>query len=284
MTICYYFSAALQERISRETGVVVPEASEGSQRMPTLEKAFTTLQPAVVECQQELPFCQVTQFTAIQATVDNLAAAKRVHIVDLGIKSRSHWPIIMQVHAGRQECQLELLKITAGGPHKERIEEIGKMLSFFAETINEPFKFKLIVSEMRDLKKDFFELAEHEVLAVYSEMRLASLLASPDNLESLVGTIAKLKPCVMVMIEIEASTNTPNFLDRFDAALHLCAAVFNCHEDCMERKNSCRALLEGVFIWEGIQNIITTEGEERIHRQEKLEFWRAYWQDLASLK
>ncbi|XP_071940130.1 GRAS family protein RAM1-like [Coffea arabica] len=190
--------------------------------MPTLEEAFTTLQPAVVECQQELPFCQVTQFTAIQAIVDNLAAAKRVHIVDLGIKSGSHWPIIMQAHAGRQECQLELLKITAVGPHKERIEEIG--------------------------------------------------------------TIAKLKPCVMVMIEIEASTNTPNFLDRFDAALYLCAAVFNCHEDCMERENSCRVLLEGVFIWEGIQNIITTEGEERIHRQEKLEFWRAYWQDLASLK
>ncbi|KAL3507967.1 hypothetical protein ACH5RR_033349 [Cinchona calisaya] len=273
--VCY-FSAALQGRIFRDIGELAPEApAEGNQSMPTLEEALTSFQPVVAVCQQEFPICQVAQFTAIQAIVDNVATAKRVHIVDLGIKSGSHWPIIMQALAGRHECRLELLKITAVGTPKERIEETGKKLSSFAETMSIPFAFRLIVSDMKDLEEDFFELAADEVLAVYSDMRLASLLSSPDHLESLMRTITKLNPCVLVITEIEANTNAPTFLDRFDAALSISAAVFDCIEDCMDQENPGRALM-GVFFWEMIQNIITTEGEERIHRYEKLDFWRAF--------
>lgn len=276
--IVYYFSAALHERIKQETGgLVLPKEPEKNQRKPTVEEALTILQPALIECQHELPFCQVTQFTAVQAIVDNMASAKRVHLVDLGIKSGSHWPIIMQALAGRQECPLELLKITAVGPSKEMIEATGKMLSSFAETMSIPFVFKLIVSDIKDLKEHFFELAADEAIAVYSDMRLASLLPWPQHLESLLGTIAKLNPRVMVIAEVEANTSAPGFLDRFHAALSFCASIFDCLEDCMHRENSCRAVLEGVFMWEVIRNIITTEGGERIHRHERLDFWRDFF-------
>ncbi|KAL3505875.1 hypothetical protein ACH5RR_031257 [Cinchona calisaya] len=275
--IVYYYSVALQERITREIGgLVVPREPEENQRKPTVEEALTILQPALLECQNEIPFSQVTKFTSIQAIMDNVASAKRVHFVDLGIKSGSHWPILMQALAGRHECPLELLRISAVGLSKETIDKTGKTLSSFADAMNIPFAFKLIVSDLKDLKEDFFELASDEVLAVYSEIRLSSLLPWPHHLESLLRTIAKLNPCVMVITEPEANTSTPVFLDRFDAALSLCSTIFDCLEDCMHRDNPCRNVIEGVFIWEAIRNVITTEGEERIHRKQKLDFWRAF--------
>ncbi|KAL3505873.1 hypothetical protein ACH5RR_031255 [Cinchona calisaya] len=80
----------------------------------------------------------------------------------------------------------------------------------------------------------------------------------------------------MVITDLEANTSAPVFLDRFDEALSNCNATFDCFEDCMHRDNLSRAVIEGVFVWKGIQNFITPEGEDRIHCSEKLDFWRAF--------
>ncbi|KAL3507966.1 hypothetical protein ACH5RR_033348 [Cinchona calisaya] len=261
--VVYYFAKALQERIIREIrGVVLSEVPEVDQTKTIAEEPFTSLQPVVVECQYELPFCQISQYTAIQAILDNVAYAKGVHLVDLGIKTGSHWPM-MQALADRHDRALELLKITAVGPSKKRIEEIGKMLSSFAENTNIPFVFKVVVSEIKNLKEDSFELETDEVLAVHSRFHLGGLLAWPDQLVSLVETIKKLNPCVMVVTEIEANTNTHVFMDRFNAALSLCVAVSDCLEHCMDNGNQCRTTIEEVFMCKAIQNLITTEGATR---------------------
>ncbi|XP_027120842.1 GRAS family protein RAM1-like [Coffea arabica] len=150
--VAYFFATALQERITREVGTMVhSEALAGNQRKQTVDEAFTSLQPAVIECQYELPFCQISQFAAIQAIMDNVASAKRVHLVDPGIKTGSYWPVMMQALADRYDCPLELLKITAVGPSKQIIEEV-------------------VVSEIRYLEADFFELEADEVLAVHSRL------------------------------------------------------------------------------------------------------------------
>ena len=89
----------------------------------------------MIECQYELPFCQISQFAAIQAIMDNVASAKTAHLVDPGIKTGSYWPVMMQALADRYDCPLELLKITAVGPSKQIIEEVGNQLSsvFFCQ-------------------------------------------------------------------------------------------------------------------------------------------------------
>ncbi|KAL3506056.1 hypothetical protein ACH5RR_031438 [Cinchona calisaya] len=201
--VVHYFAKAIQERIIREIGgVVLPEAAKGNQRNPTVEEeAVQTLQSAAIVGQYEIPFSRVSPFTAIQAIVENVGSAKRIHLVDLGIKSVSNWPMVMQALADRQhECPLELLKITAVGvgQSKESIEEI----------------------------------------------------------------------------EMVAETNTSIFADRFNSALSFYTALFNCLEDCMGGDNGGRTVTDGVFMWEGIQNLITTEGEEMIYRKEGIEFWR----------
>ncbi|CAI9118565.1 OLC1v1020152C1 [Oldenlandia corymbosa var. corymbosa] len=269
--IVSYFSSALQAKIARELGEnPEPDASREANPVKELVKK---LQPELMKSYQLLPFCQITDFTAIQALVDNVASARRVHLVDLGIKSASHWPVLMQALAARHD-PVELLKLTAVGTAEDN--ETGRMLSCFAESMNIPFEFRLIVSDLKDLREDMFELSDDEVVAVYSELHLASLLPRLDHLVSLLRTIENLNPLVMVVIEIEAYTDTPIFLERFDAALSVCAAVFDCLEDCVARDNPCRGFIEGGFIWDAVRNVIICEGEERITRHERLDFWRGF--------
>ncbi|XP_027165847.1 DELLA protein RGL2-like [Coffea eugenioides] len=275
--VVYYFVEALQEKITMETeGEVLQEKPEGNQRDLTIEEAFLSLHPALMECHAKLPFCRITQFTAIQAILDNVGSAKRIHLIDLGIKCGTQWSVLMQALANRHECPLELLKITAVGPSKEMIEEIGKQLSSFAASLNIPFAFRIVVSDLQNVDQYLFQLAANEVVAIYSELRLASLLAWPHHLESLLSTIKKLRPRVMVMIEIEANTNAPLFMDRFNASLSVSAALFDCLESCMDRDSPSRAIIEGMFLREGIQYLITSRGKESIHRQESIGFWRAF--------
>ncbi|CAI9118563.1 OLC1v1020150C1 [Oldenlandia corymbosa var. corymbosa] len=273
--LLYYYTEALQEGIVGEIGgEILHKTPNGCQKYPALRESIRTVQAAVLECNQKMPFCPVTQFTAVQAILDNVASSRRVHLVDLEIRSGSQWPMLMQALASRRDCPLEFLKITAVGSSKEMIEETGNKLSSFAKSLNIPFAFKTVVTDLKNLDIEFFELEPDEALAVYSELRLASLLAWPHHLESLIETIKKMRPCVMVTIEIDSNTNTPNFLDRFNASLFVTAAMLDCLDVCMGRDSLSRAIVEGVLFRRGIHYLVTSKGEEDIHRQENVGFWR----------
>ncbi|KAJ4835770.1 hypothetical protein Tsubulata_045975 [Turnera subulata] len=87
----------------------------------------------ILECLQSFPFCHITQFSGIQAILGNVTEAKKIHIIDLSIKSGLQWPILMQAPVSRQENPFELLKITAiWSCSKEVIEDAVKRLKHFA--------------------------------------------------------------------------------------------------------------------------------------------------------
>ncbi|XP_060200451.1 DELLA protein RGL1-like [Lycium barbarum] len=162
------------------------------------------------------------------------------------------------------------------------VDEIGRRLSSFAaENMSFPFSFKAVVSEMKDLSKDLFKLDTNEVVAVYSEYRLGGMLACPNHLEAVLRLLKSLNPCVMVVIGIEANTNVPIFMDRFNETRFLFAALFDCLEVCMGRDNQYRMTFERFFMRKSIQNIITCEGEERTFRNVKLEVWRPMFEKFG---
>ena len=80
--IVYYFTEALRERINQETGKASTNGQEGSKNQPLYveEETVKNLQPALFAWQQEVPYVQVSQFSRIQAIVDSVASAKRVHL------------------------------------------------------------------------------------------------------------------------------------------------------------------------------------------------------------
>lgn len=274
--LVFYFAEALKERIQQETGnALLRGMGHKIRKTMQLQDALTMLHPAAIACHQQLPVSQVIQFASMQAILDNVSTSSRIHLVDIGIKNGLYWVIFMQALSVRHECPLELLKITAViSSSRESTEVIGKRLSSFAQSINLPFSFNIVVTSMEDLMEEVFSFETEETVAVFSHVYLSTMLAWPNRLAALMGVMKKIRPRVMVVVEIEAHTNSPALMDRFIEALFLYGSLFDCLEDCMDRCSQFRKTIEAVYLWEGIQNLVTGEGEGWIHRHEKIDYWR----------
>ena len=180
----------------------------------------------------------------------------------------------MEAFAVRHECPLELLKITAGGTCEETMEKTGKQLSSFAQTINLPFSFKVVASDLKDLKEEFFDLEANEAVAIDLAYQLWSLLAWPNHLEALMAVIQNPKPCFLVLKEVEVCTNAPNFLELFKETLLFISGLIDSMNSCMEKHILYRKPVEEVHWWGMIHNVLTAEGTERTLRHERIGFWR----------
>ncbi|CAN1219501.1 DELLA protein GAI [Linum perenne] len=223
----------------------------------------------------------VTNFAAIQAVVDSVANATRIHIVDFNIKNGEQWTIFMQALISRpEENPVEHLKITSiGTMYKDMLEETGQRLTEFAEAMALPFSYKVImVEDLMELKEDMLEIDfEEESVAVLSEHMFSTLISSVEKMDYVMKVIRKMKPCVMVMTEVEANNNSPLFVNRFVEALFFGGAFFDCLEVCMERDNPHRMFVESTIYGEAVKIVVANEGEERGVRNVKMDAWRAYF-------
>ncbi|XAR57007.1 hypothetical protein NMG60_11025004 [Bertholletia excelsa] len=274
--VVYYFCEALRERIGRETGRL---KSSGRKLFVDLNVALTRPDPAIIAYHQEVPFIQILHFTGMQAIIDHVAEAKRVHVIDLDMRYGVQFTVLMQALVERQKCPLELLRITAVGTNsRSTMEETGERLASFAQSMNISFSFGVVmVSDMLDLKENLFGLDSEETVAVRASFTLMTMVAIPGRLEYLMRMIRNINPCVMVVVETEGNHNSPVFVNRFIEALFFHGALFDSLEDCMGQNNSNRKILESMFFSWGIQNIVAAEGEERTSRHVNISVWRAFF-------
>lgn len=219
------------------------------------------------------------QFAGNQAIVENVKGAIKIHLVDFNIRSGIQCTGLMQALSERRDCPIELLKITAiGHQEKEKIEETGKRLQSFANSLNLPFSFDMVfISDMKDLKVESVNVKADEAVAVYCYAVLRTMICRQDYLDNTMRVIRGLRPSVVVVHEVEANHNSPSFLNRFVEALFFYSVLFDCFEDCMDRDNLVRKRIEVFHIGEGIRNMVAAEGAERFTRNVKLDVWRAYF-------
>ncbi|PQM43292.1 DELLA protein GAI1 [Prunus yedoensis var. nudiflora] len=285
--VVYYFTKALQEKTDRETG---RNASEGSESRDVLamhfQEATASSTPALMACFLEVPFYQVTEFAGIQAIVETVASAKKIHFIDLAIRTGGHCIVLMQALATRYECPIELLKVTAVGvTSREKIEDTGRRLAQFAEALKLPFSFKVaMVKDIKDINEDTFELEDGEAAAVYCPLLLCSTMRQPNCSESLIKVLRNLNPHLMVITEIEANHNSPTFTNRFNEALLYYSAYFECLDVCMDRGSAYRMELEETYLSLEIKNIIASEGKERIIRRMKIDAWRTLFAECGMVE
>ncbi|XP_027169345.1 DELLA protein RGL3-like [Coffea eugenioides] len=171
--IVYYFAKALNEKIDQALGIISSDKLKGQEWLPMaeeLDKNF--LEPVIMSCQQEVPFCLETQFISSQSILEAVTAAKKVRLMDFEIDNGSQWTLIMEALAVHHECPVELLKITDVGTCEATMEKMGKRLSSSAQTINLPFSFKIVVSDLKDLKEEFFNSEADEAVAIDLAYRL----------------------------------------------------------------------------------------------------------------
>ncbi|KAH6826606.1 hypothetical protein C2S53_017133 [Perilla frutescens var. hirtella] len=280
-----HFSAALEQRICRECGVEMPIKKSRVERDQDHAGLALGTNNAFLASHQQLPFGQVAQFAAMQALIEEVRVSRKIHVIDLQIRSGIQWTALMQ---GLVDCSsLQRLKITAVGTSDQvYVEETGKRLQSFALSLNLPFLFEAVyVKEMAALfVDDVIRVEVDETVAVYSFMMLRSMIARPEALESVMRGIARMRPAIMVVSEVEANHNSPSFIDRFTEALLFYTAYFDCLEECMERGNEYRKILEGRFFGEGIVNIVASEGRERVTRNVRVRVWREYFRRFGMVE
>ncbi|KAF2289044.1 hypothetical protein GH714_025470 [Hevea brasiliensis] len=210
--VVYYFSKALRERINRETGSITSQ---------DLEKLRCTLHRSPNH-------------------VENVAEAKKIHVIDIRIRIGEQWTGLMQALASQSEYPLELLKITAiGTTNKHLIEDTGKSSG-------------------------------------YSGHLLRSLISLPDRLDSVMQVIGTFNPQIMVVNEPEVNTSSSSLVNRFIEALSISSAYFNCLEACVGADPNS-IIEESSHLGEGIRNIAATEGKERNSQYMELDVWRAFF-------
>ncbi|GMI69475.1 hypothetical protein HRI_000616800 [Hibiscus trionum] len=274
--IVYYFAEALRERIDKATGTFIPEESGTRFKIEIKNGLSTSI--ATVRIHQYVPFFQVTQFAGIQAIIENVVSANKIHIIDLQLRSGIQWTGLMQALAERELCHVELLKITAVGlAGDEKILESGKRLESVAASFKLPFSFNAVyVREMEDIKNELFEIGSDESLAVFCPLVLRTMISRPGCLENLMRVMKNLNPAILVVIEIEANHNSPSFVNRFIETLFFYGAFFDCLDTCLEHEAQLRTEIESI-LRRGIRNIVATEGEERIVRNVKKEVWSTFF-------
>ncbi|KAL8522710.1 hypothetical protein ACS0TY_012881 [Phlomoides rotata] len=277
--ISYYFLEALLEKIHKRGG----NKSNRDKMSENAKCAALGTNLTFLATHQELPFAQVVQFAGVQAIIEKARKDGNFHLIDLQIRSGIHCTALMQ---GLAELPIKHLKITAIGTTDQcYIEETGKRLQSFAESLSLPFSFRVVyLTEMKDFTEEVLEINGDETVAVYSFMMLRSMISKPETLENVMSGIARARPAVMVVIEVEANHNSPSFIDRFMESLLFCSAYFDCLEECMGRESPYRMIVEGTYLGEGVMNTVAAEGKERVARNVKLEVWREYFRRFGMVE
>ncbi|KAK1291943.1 Scarecrow-like protein 4 [Acorus calamus] len=271
--VVHYFARALRSRIEREEG---RGKGKGVPAGEALE-AMMSPHPLLVTTARVLPFCKVIQFTAMQAIIDGIGDARRVHAIDLGIQMGVQWPILMEHLASRRNPPCERLVISAVTKSETLVSETRRWLASFAESLSLPFSFNpVIVSDMGSLKSDMFTEAADAVV-VYSSMILYRLIVKQEKLVSLLNVLKTLNPRVMAVAELETSQNSTSFVARFVEALFYYSAFFDALETFMGREDGDRRRMESEFFGEGIRSVVAVEGEERIVRKVRISVWRSFF-------
>ncbi|RDX65281.1 DELLA protein GAI1, partial [Mucuna pruriens] len=274
--VIFHFARALRERIDRETGRVTVKGSEKNEERELIQKMDTNV---ALTCHLKIPFNQVMQLTGIQAIVEHVASETKIHLIDLEIRSGVQCTALMQALIERQDCIVQLLKITAIGlnTYKTMMEETGKRLASFAESLNLPFSYKAVfVADIAEIREDRFEIGEDEAVAVYSPYFLRCMISRPDCMENLMRVIRNMKPVIMIVLEVEANHNSPSFVNRFIESLFFYSAFFDCLGTCIKHEIECRMTIEAVLS-EGIRDIVAMEGRERTVRNVKIDVWRRFF-------
>ncbi|GLJ20644.1 hypothetical protein SUGI_0375930 [Cryptomeria japonica] len=281
--LCYYFSGALEDRIERETryelsnflkDVIVPtynfQAGYNKTELNDLGAFATNI----------IPYVRLLQFTSVQAILDAARNDSKIHLIDLEIRNGSQWSVLMQSLALRSSSYpIKLLRITAVGKDIENLIEGGRRLHEVAQSLKIPFIYRMVeISSMEEIQQGMFNVKPGEVVAVYAPYAFSSLLYKRNLLDNLVDVIVKLRPRIMVNIEVEADHNSPRFENRFVEVLFFCSTWFDYLDVILpDRHDTRRVMYEEVFCGKTLRNLVACEMNDRRVRHVKTDVWRCYF-------
>ncbi|GJR19342.1 DELLA protein RGL2 [Tanacetum coccineum] len=248
--------------------------------MSKLQKALMNVDASIFAFHQKVPLSQICQFSAMQTIIENVRGARKVHVIDLEIRTGMQYIVLMQALKSQCGWDIQGLKITAVGTRLEsKIKETCNGLADFAKSMNVPFSFSIVMlTDILDFKKDLLELDDNEKVAIYSPYFLSSLIVKPNRLEHLMREIRKINPCITLISEVEANHTSPVFVTRFLEALFFYGALFDSVSDCLADDDLNRKVSESVIYSRPMRNIVAAECDERTIRHITIKVWRTFFE------
>ncbi|CAN1250631.1 DELLA protein RGL2 [Linum perenne] len=285
--LVYCYSQALCQRVCNKSGKHISSLVQSSEKLVKLnieiEEAVTCPSPIVGIMYEKIPFYQIGQLAGVQAIMDCVEKAKRIHIVDLRIRNGMQWAALMQALASsRKRGNLEILKITAivTSTSENLINETGERLAKLAKSMNIPFAFRIVaVPNMLKIDQEQLEVdPPRESVVIYSEYALHGLLQKPMQLEAFMVVIRNIHPVIMVVIETEANLNSLNFAHRFVEVLFLYGAYFDCVDTCLNTNDDGKEkmVVEWTFLRNQVNDMLVKEKSE-MTRNVTVDVWRRFF-------
>lgn len=84
--LVHYFTKSLEEKVNRETGITtLNSAGTNEGELIRQTQSLMSANATLIACYGKLSFAQVLKLPAIQAIMDNVASARKIHFIDLSI-------------------------------------------------------------------------------------------------------------------------------------------------------------------------------------------------------
>ncbi|CAH9111569.1 unnamed protein product [Cuscuta epithymum] len=276
--LAHAFANGLEARLAgSEAQLHVSLSSKNDIVVPEMQKSRIS---------SSLPFMRILTFFANKIIYEVASRGASLHVIDFGILQGVQWPTLIQELSQRP-----------GGPPKLRITgielpqpgfrpaqmvlETGMRLAKYCQRFGVPFEYNSITAKNWEaIKINDLKLEKGEVVAVNCTLRLKRLLdetvCGADNpRDGVLNLIRQVNPHIFVHSVVNASWNSPFFVNRFRSALYYFSTVYDMLEAVFPRHDSQRFNLEQALMGPGIANIIGCEGMERLDRPETYMQWQS---------
>ncbi|GLJ20652.1 hypothetical protein SUGI_0376030 [Cryptomeria japonica] len=281
--LCYYVSAALEERIERQA---CEELTKPLKPALNFANNFNSgynrkeFNQVLAFYNSVLPYVKLVTLTSVQAILDTVGNSSKIHVIDLEIGNGCQWSVLMQSLALRSSSySIKLLRITALGMDSDDLKDSGRRLHELAHSLGIPFSYRMVqIKSMEEIHEGMFNIKPGEAVAVFAPTVFHRLLYNWSLLERVIDVIKRLRPRIMVNIEVEVDSNSPYFEKRLVDVLFHSSACFDSHDVIMpDRRDPRRVKYEEIFCGRQITNTIACEGTERRVRHVKIDVWRCFF-------